>query len=137
MSAPLALLPPASTAMAPVGRPDPQEPLELSLAQYGSNFGLMDLDAAALGRFSPTQPPKDCGSVGLKVVPPSSPRSAGVLCYTLSPGSTPTSPAGSPPLVPATPADGTCEPVTVVPDTPVAGSQARSQRRTRQPAPLT
>ena len=117
--------------------PDPQEPLELSLAQYGSNFGLLGLDAATLGRLSPSQTVEDSGSVGLEVFPPSSPHSAGALCYTLSPGSTPTSPAGSHPLVPATPTAGTCEPVTVVPDTPVAGSQARSQRRARQSTPST
>ena len=114
-------------------RPDSLAPLELPLAQYGSNLGLQGLDTAALGLAPSASVEEDCGSVGREVAPPSSSRSAGALCYTLSPGSTPTSPTGSPPQVPTTPATGASESLTVFPDTPVGDSQARPQRRTRQP----
>ncbi|KAK1613119.1 hypothetical protein QYE76_036792 [Lolium multiflorum] len=83
----------------------------LSILEYGSNF------------------PQDSSSasVGLDVCPPQSPRSPGLVCYTRSTGSTPTSPQG-----PATPGPTVLEPASVFPDTPVAGAKARAQRRQRQ-----
>nr|XP_051211161.1 uncharacterized protein LOC127328612 [Lolium perenne] len=83
----------------------------LSILEYGFNF------------------PQDSSSasVGLDVCPPQSPRSPGLVCYTRSTGSTPTSPQG-----PATPGPTVLEPASVFPDTPVAGAKARAQRRQRQ-----
>ena len=108
-------------------RPDSVEPLGLPLAQYGSNLLSEGFDAAALGlRPAPRpQPPvllgADSGSVGLEVVPPSSPRSPGVVCYSRSPGSTPTSPLG-----PDTPTPSVLEPASAVLDTPEAGTKTRA-----------
>jgi hypothetical protein len=68
-------------------------------------------------------------SVALEVVPPSSPRSPGVVCYSRSPGSTPTSP-----LRPGTPTQASLELAPVFPDTPEAGTKAHAPRRSRQPA---
>jgi hypothetical protein len=51
-----------------------------------------------------------------------------MVCYIRSPGSTPTSPHGSPPLVPATPSPRVLEPAAVIPDTPVVGAKTRAAR---------
>jgi hypothetical protein len=67
--------------------------------------------------------------VGLEVVPPSSPRSPGVVCYTQSPGSTPSSPVG-----PATPAPDSVVLGPVLFDSPGTGATPRAPRRPRQPA---
>jgi hypothetical protein len=73
----------------------------------------------------------------MEVVPPSSPRSPRMVCYTHSPGSTPTSPSGSPPLVPVTSLPRVLEPAAIIPDTPVAGAKPRAVRALRpsQPPP--
>jgi hypothetical protein len=84
----------------------------LHILEYGSNFPLESSSA----------------SVGLEVCPPQSPRSPGLVCYTRSTGSTPTSPLG-----PATLGPTVLEPASVFPDTPVAGAKARAPRRQRQP----
>jgi hypothetical protein len=83
----------------------------LSILEYGSNFPQESSSA----------------SVGLDVCPPQSPRSPGLVCYTRSPGSTPTSPLG-----PATPGPTVLEPASVFPDSPVAGAKARAPRPQRQ-----
>ncbi|KAK1669104.1 hypothetical protein QYE76_057263, partial [Lolium multiflorum] len=87
------------------------ESCDLSILEYGSNF------------------PQEASSasVGLDVCPPQSPRSPGLVCYTRSPGSTPTSPLG-----PATPGPTVLEPASVFPDTPMDGAKARAPRRHRQ-----
>ncbi|KAM0867146.1 hypothetical protein ACQ4PT_042150 [Festuca glaucescens] len=97
-----------------ISRAPPADTVEscgLSIMEYGSNFPQKTSSA----------------SVGLDVCPPQSPRSPGVVCYTRSPGSTPTSPLG-----PATPGPAVLEPAPVFPDTPVAGAKARAPRRQRQ-----
>jgi hypothetical protein len=73
--------------------------------------------------------------MGMEVVPPSSPHSPGMVCYTRSPGSTPTSPSGSPPLVPVTPSPRVLEPAAIVPDTPVAGAKPRAAHALRPSQP--
>jgi len=78
---------------------------------------------------------RDSGNVGMVVTAPSSPRSPGVLCYSLSPGSTPASPRGSPSLVPATPAPHPDEPAAVFPITPAAGPKTRQPRPPRPVPP--
>jgi hypothetical protein len=88
-----------------------RESYRLSIMEYGSNFPQETSSA----------------SVGLDVCPPQSPRSPGLVCYTCSPGSTPTSPLG-----PATPGPSVLEPASVFPDTPVAGAKTRAPRRQRQ-----
>jgi hypothetical protein len=109
-------------------RPAPVEVFELPLSQYGSNIGISDLQL-------PTQPQssdeagEDSLSVGLEVAPPSSPRSPGMVCYTRSPGSTPSSPVG-----PATPAPDCVVPGPAIIDSPGTGTTPRAPRRPRQPA---
>jgi hypothetical protein len=73
----------------------------------------------------------------MEVVPPSTPRSPRVVCYTRSPGSTPTSPRESPQLVPVTLSPHVLEPAAVVPDTPVAGAKTHVVRGTRPSQPPT
>jgi hypothetical protein len=58
-----------------------------------------------------------------------------MVCYTRSPGSTPTSPRGSPPLVPATPSPRDLEPAAVIPDTLVVGAKTRAARGPRPSQP--
>jgi hypothetical protein len=67
--------------------------------------------------------------VGMEVGPPSSSRSPGAVCYTRSPGSTPSSPQGPTTLAPAVLA-----PVSVVPDTPGTGTMTRGPHHARQAA---
>ena len=106
----------------------------LPLSQYGSNLceGLGSTDisglvAAALGpRLShqvEMEGSEDSTSVGMEVLAPDTPRSPGVVWYSRSPG---------------TPAAPALEPVTVFPDTPVAGARGRPRRhRSSPPAPDT
>jgi hypothetical protein len=115
----------------------PVESFELSLSQYGSNFCLSRFESPPLS-FEPrplSQSPRggeeDSLSVGMEVVPPS-PHSPGVVCYTRSLGSTPSSPQG-----PSTPAPDVLAPVSIVPDTPGTGTGTRGPHRARlvaQPA---
>ncbi|KAM0877644.1 hypothetical protein ACQ4PT_035357 [Festuca glaucescens] len=79
--------------------------------------------------MGPTSPHYSSTSVGLEVVPPTSSRSSGLVCYTRSSDPTPTSPLG-----PATPGPEDLEPVSVFPDTPVAGPKDRTLRHPRQMA---
>lgn len=88
----------------------------------------------AAARLSPVEL-HDSSSEGMVVAPPTSPRSPGVVCYTLSPGSTPTSPRGSSAVVPVMPAPLVGELVSVFPDTPETGSKTRTARRPRPPPP--
>jgi hypothetical protein len=111
---------------------------EVLISQYGTNFsqeagsiGLLDFAASLVASTQPklgVEGNRDSGSVGLEVVPPSTPRSPGMVCYTRSPGSTPTSPRGSPPRVPVTPLPHILEPAAVIHDTPVAGAKTHAVR---------
>jgi hypothetical protein len=116
-------------------RSDPVESFGFPLSQYGSNFCLTGLESPTLS-FEPRPPSQspggvgeDSSSVGMEVVPPSSPRSPGVVCYTRSPGSTPSSPLGPTTLAPAVLA-----PVSVFPDPPGTGTLTRGPRHARQSA---
>jgi hypothetical protein len=117
---------------------------QVLISQYDSNFsrpgamGLLDFTASLADAAQPALDVKgdrDLGSVGLEVVPPSTLRSPGMVCYTRSPGSTPTSPRGSPPLVPVTPSPHVLEPAAVVPDTLVVGAKTRAARGPRPSQP--
>jgi hypothetical protein len=129
---------PAKLGQLDVPRPlrsDLVESFGFPLSQYGSNLDLSGLESPPLS-FEPrplSQSPgggeEDSSSVGMEVVPPSSPRSPGAVFYTWSPGSTPSSPHG-----PTTPAPASLAPVSVVPDTPGTGTGARGPRRARQSA---
>jgi hypothetical protein len=109
-------------------RPDPVETFEFPLSQYGSNIGFSVLQLPSQPQSS-DEAGGDSSSVGLEVVPPSSPCSPGVVCYARSPGSTPSSPVG-----PATPAPDGVVLGPVLIDTPGTGTTPRAPRRPRQPA---
>jgi hypothetical protein len=116
-------------------RSDPVESFGFPLSLYGFNFCLSGLESPPLS-FEPRPPSQspgegeeDSSSVGMEVVPPSSPRSPGAVCYTWSPGSTPSSPQG-----PTTPAPAFVAPASVVPDSPGTGTVTRGPRRARQAA---
>jgi hypothetical protein len=113
-------------------RSDPVESFGFPLSQYGSNFCLSGLESPPLSfkprplSQSPGEVQEDSLSVGMEVVPPSSPCSPGVVCYMRSLGSTPSLPQG-----PTTPAPAILALVSIVPDTPGTGTVTHGPRRAR------
>jgi hypothetical protein len=130
-AAPLSRSAPAKLVTVEVPRlmcPDPVEAFEFLLSQYGSNIGISVLQLLSQPQSS-DEARGDSSSAGLEVVPPSSPRSLGVVCYARSPGSTPSSPVG-----PVTPAPDSVVLGPVLIDTPGIGTMPRAPRRPRQSA---